>query len=197
MIEVLHTEAAHIFNKGLDLFISLHRFIAFVVNIHHIRHKTARRKTEQQSHRGKILQLLSLWNSVTCVTRPWFFVLSPPSNTQLFISAVYKTLKKRDLTPWWPPTPGSRHLCRSRWAGPPSCPHREPWWHPGSTETWRSESSRPSGPTGHDHLHLLRLPWWGWRRYSIITCHLLFLQQIMLLFSWKKFNAFFGNIISS
>lgn len=46
VIQVLHTEAAHIFNKGLDFFISLHPLIACVINIHYIRHKPVGKKTD-------------------------------------------------------------------------------------------------------------------------------------------------------
>lgn len=47
MIEVLHTEAARIFNKALDFFVSLYPLITAVVDVHHIRHKTIREKTER------------------------------------------------------------------------------------------------------------------------------------------------------
>lgn len=49
VIQVLHTEAAHIFNKGLDFFISLHSLIACVINIHNIRHKPVGKKMDVMS----------------------------------------------------------------------------------------------------------------------------------------------------
>lgn len=33
IVKVLHAEAAHVFNKGLDLLVLLHRFIVGIVNI--------------------------------------------------------------------------------------------------------------------------------------------------------------------
>lgn len=52
VVKVLHAEAAHIFNKGLDLLVFLHRFIIGVVNVHHVRHKTA--KKENSTWRGNV-----------------------------------------------------------------------------------------------------------------------------------------------
>lgn len=55
MVKVLHAKVAHIFYKGLDLFISLHCFIVNVVNMHYIRNKTAKKK-RWVTYQGNILE---------------------------------------------------------------------------------------------------------------------------------------------
>lgn len=66
VIEVLHPEAARIFNEGLDFLVSLHRLIAGVVNMHHIWHKTARKKTGQKS------RIEEIKNAVTSLSHTGF-----------------------------------------------------------------------------------------------------------------------------
>lgn len=44
MIKVLHAKAAHVLDEGLDFFIFLHILVTGVVNIHHVRHKAARKE---------------------------------------------------------------------------------------------------------------------------------------------------------
>lgn len=48
VVEVLHAEAAHVFDEGLDFLIVLHRLVAGVVDVNHVRHKAASEKTARE-----------------------------------------------------------------------------------------------------------------------------------------------------
>lgn len=61
VIIILHTEAASVFNKGLDFLVPFHSLITSVVNVHHVRNKAAQdRKTRQVSQRKEVTGSTSL-----------------------------------------------------------------------------------------------------------------------------------------